>query len=220
MGLHQLQLELPRRLLQTIGLLEERLHLVGPLRRRLGQPVQQLVVDLPRVARLSEADRRAVELQQPARGLARAGGQLFVGGGRGHLPSGGTAREHQVQLGNEGQRLRNAVAARFAEAVAPKRREDPVGVLARVVAVELGEHATRSRDVVEQRGGAGAVVLNQLGAAGRGLEPLVPELGQGAQERPGHELRRRNPGDAAGEILAGRRLLGEQFFGRHGQSLL
>jgi len=79
---------------------------------------------------------------------------------------------------------------------------------------------TRSRDVVEQRGGAGAVVLNQLGAAGRGLEPLVPELGQGAQERPGHELRRRNPGDAAGEILAGRRLLGEQFFGRHGQSLL
>jgi len=59
-----------------------------------------------------------------------------------------------------------------------------------------------------------------MGAARRRIEPLIPEVGQGAQQRARHELRRRDSRDAPVEIVAGRSLLGEQLFGRHGQFLL
>ena len=93
-------------------------------------------------------------------------------------------------------------------------------MFARVVSIQLGEHPARSLHVVEQCGGAGAVVLDNMRAAGRGVEPLAPELGQGSREMAGHELRRRDPRDAAGEIVAGGRLPREQLFGRHSQILL
>src|SRR5439155_23045273 len=99
--------------------------------------------------------------------------------------------------------------------VAPERRQNMIGVLARVVAIKLSEHSPSAIYVVKQRGGAGAVVLDEVCAADRRVELSSLKLRQDAEERARHEIRRCDPRDTAGEIIAGRLLLGKKLFCGH-----